>query len=50
VKTVEEEVVDDPYTVSNRTAREAAEGLYKAALNTIDEMKEVIRAAASQVS
>ncbi|MFH1716227.1 MAG: ADP-ribosylglycohydrolase family protein [Planctomycetota bacterium] len=30
VKTVEEEVVNDPYTVSRRTARQAAEGLYRA--------------------
>ena len=32
VKVVEEEVVNDPYTVSRRTARQAAEGLYKACL------------------
>lgn len=32
VKIVEEQVVTDPYTVSRRTARQAAEGLYKACL------------------
>ncbi len=32
VRTVEEEVVADPYTVSRRTAREAAEGLYGSCL------------------
>ncbi len=42
VKTIEEQVVNDPYTVSTRTARESAEGLYNAALNTMDEMKKVI--------
>jgi ADP-ribosylglycohydrolase len=41
VNTVEEEVVTDPYTVSTRTAREAAEGLYKAALNTASRLREV---------
>lgn len=33
VETVEKQVVTDPYTVSRRTARQAAEGLYKACLN-----------------
>ncbi len=32
VKVVEEQVVTDPYTVSRRTARQAAEGLYRACL------------------
>jgi ADP-ribosylglycohydrolase len=32
VKIVEEEVVTDPYTVSRRTARQAAEGLYRVCL------------------
>jgi ADP-ribosylglycohydrolase len=41
VKVIEEEVASDPYTVSTRTAREAAEGLYKAALNTARQFKEV---------
>jgi ADP-ribosylglycohydrolase len=48
VKTIEEQVVDDPYTASTRTAREAAVGLYKAAMNTIDRMKKVINLADSQ--
>jgi len=42
VRTVEEEVVDDPYTVSRRTAREAAEGLYQAALNEMRRMKATV--------
>ncbi len=41
VKVIEEEVVNDPYTVSRRTARQAAEGLYKAALNELRKMKAV---------
>ncbi len=32
VRIVEEEVVNDRYTVSRRTARQAAEGLYQACL------------------
>ena len=40
VKVVEEEVVNDPYTVSKRTARETAEGIYKAAANTLNKMKQ----------
>lgn len=42
VKTIEEQVVNDPYTVSRRTAREAAEGLYKAAINTMKKMKDTV--------
>ena len=42
VKTIEEEVVTNVWTVSRRTAREAAEGLYKAALNTAGEMRGVV--------
>jgi len=49
VKVVEEEVVNDPYTVSRRTAREAAEGLYKAATNTIRELKEVVKLAEKEM-
>lgn len=42
VKTVEEEVVDNPWTVSRRTARQSAEGLYKAALKTAEELNNVM--------
>jgi ADP-ribosylglycohydrolase len=42
VKVIEDEVVDDPYTVSNRTARQAAEGLHKAALNELEKMKAIV--------
>jgi ADP-ribosylglycohydrolase len=42
VKTIEEQVVDDPYTVSNRTAREAAEGLYQACLNVMRQMESTV--------
>jgi ADP-ribosylglycohydrolase len=45
VRIIEEEVVNDPYTVSRRTARESAEGLYQAAANTIAEMKRIVRMA-----
>lgn len=39
VDTVEEQVVNDPYTVSRRTARQSAEGLYRAAMNEMRGMK-----------
>ncbi len=42
VKIVEEEVVNDPYTVSRRTARHAAEGLYNACLAEIAKAKRVL--------
>lgn len=43
VKKIEEEVVNDPYTVSTLTARETAEGLYKAAINTLHKMKDTLK-------
>lgn len=49
VKTVEEEVATDPYTVSNRTARESAEGLYEAAVNTMNEMDAAVAAVKSMI-
>lgn len=42
VKTVERQVVDDPYTVSRRTARQAAEGLYKACITEMWKMKKAV--------
>jgi ADP-ribosylglycohydrolase len=39
VDTVEKQVVNDPYTVSRRTARQSAEGLYRAAMNEMSRMK-----------
>jgi len=42
VKTVEEEVVNDPYTVSRRTAQQAAEGLYKACIAETGKMKKAV--------
>jgi ADP-ribosylglycohydrolase len=39
VATVEKAVLTDPYTVSKRTARQAAEGLYQAALNEMRKSK-----------
>ena len=42
VKVVEEEVVNDPYTVSRRTARQAAEGLYKACLAETAKAKKAV--------
>ncbi len=38
----EREVVDDPYTVSRRTARQAAEGLYKACITEMWKMKKAV--------
>lgn len=49
VKVVEEEVVNDPYTVSRRTAREAAEGLYRAAVRNTNQMKETVRLVEQQM-
>jgi len=45
IETVEKEIVNDPYTVSRRTARQAAEGLYIACMN---EMRK-IRTAVSEI-
>jgi len=42
VKIVEEEIVNDPYTVSRRTARQAAEGLYKACLAEMARAKRAV--------
>ncbi len=42
VKIIEEQVVTDPYTVSTKPAREVAEGLYKAAISTMNDMKQTI--------
>lgn len=42
VRTVEEEVVSDPYTVSRRTARQTAEGLCNATLNEMRKMNETV--------
>jgi ADP-ribosylglycohydrolase len=42
VKIVEEEVVNDPYTVSRRTARQAAEGLYQACMAETRKMQKAV--------
>ncbi len=42
VETVEKQVVTDPYTVSRRTARQAAEGLYRASLAELRELKKAV--------
>jgi len=42
VRVVETEVVDDPYTVSRRTARQAAEGLYQACMAEMSKMKTAV--------
>lgn len=39
IATVEEELKTDPYTVSRRSLRESAEGLYRAALNNVEAVK-----------
>jgi len=42
VRIVEEEVVNDPYTVARRTARQAAEGLYRACLAEMAKTKRAV--------
>ncbi|TDF95940.1 ADP-ribosylglycohydrolase family protein [Paenibacillus piri] len=42
VQTVEYAAANDPYTVSRRTAREAAEGIYEAALNTLEQQRNTV--------
>jgi len=42
VKVVEAEVVDDPYTVSRRTAKQAAEGLYRACIAEMRKMQKAV--------
>ncbi len=42
VETVEKQVVNDPFTVSKRTARQAAEGLYQACLMEMRKQKNVV--------
>ena len=42
VKIIENQVVTDPYTVSTRTAKQTAKGLYEAAENTIKQYKEIV--------
>ncbi|MEM3504393.1 MAG: ADP-ribosylglycohydrolase family protein [Nitrososphaeria archaeon] len=42
VQIVEEEVINDPYTVYTKTCKEIAEGLYKAVLNTMKEMQDSV--------
>jgi ADP-ribosylglycohydrolase len=39
VEVIEKEVVDDPYTISRLTARQAAEGIYKACLSEMQKTK-----------
>ena len=43
IEIVEKEVVNDPYTVSRRTARQAAEGLYQACINELQKMRTAVR-------
>lgn len=42
IEIVEEEVVNDPYTVSHRTTRQAAEGLYQACINEWQKMRTAV--------
>jgi ADP-ribosylglycohydrolase len=48
IKVIDDEVVNDPHTVSRRTIRQAAEGLTKAAMNEIAKMKAVVAAIEAQ--
>lgn len=50
VDTVEKQVVTDPYTVSRRTARQSAEGLYRAAMNEMSRMKRAAEELESMVA
>lgn len=43
IETVEKEIVNDPYTVSHRTARQAAEGLYRACINEMQRIRTAAR-------
>lgn len=49
VQTVEEVTANDPWTVSTRTAREASEGLYQAAINTMKKMQTVVSELEGQI-
>jgi hypothetical protein len=49
-KTVEEEVINDPYTVSRRTARQAAEGLYRACIAEMYKNKTAVNEIESMMS
>jgi len=49
-KTVEEEVINDPYTVSRRTARQAAEGLYRACITEMYKNKTAVNEIESMMS
>jgi len=42
VETVEKQVLDDPYTVSRRTARQSAEGLYQACVNEMQKIRRAV--------
>lgn len=42
VKTVDDAMAVNPYTVSRRSCREAAEGIYKAAMNNIAKMQRIV--------
>ncbi len=42
VKVIDEEVVNDPYTVATRTTYETAEGIYKATINTLNKLNETV--------
>lgn len=48
-QTVEDELKTDPYTVSRRSLRESAEGLYRALLNNVASTKQQIEMVESQL-
>jgi ADP-ribosylglycohydrolase len=49
VDTVAAQVQTDPYTVSRRTPRESAEGIYQAILNNLDRLKTQVSQIESQI-
>jgi ADP-ribosylglycohydrolase len=50
VRIVEEQVVDDPYTVSRRTARQAAEGLYQVCMAEMQKIRRAVEEAESMTA
>ena len=43
VRTVDDVLKDDPYTVSTRSMKDAADGLYQATVNTLEQTREAAR-------
>jgi ADP-ribosylglycohydrolase len=48
VKTVDDQLKTDPYTVSRRSLRESSDGLYRALLNNLESLKQQVESVESQ--